>query len=201
MSCRIQSISYLCIRQWRPRIYLGIVPRGRFPGRFIIQHLFCLLLTSSRSKASQKHHRLLVLLEVILFSQRCLYLFILVSEIPFPPRAEIDMPSPEPSYQRLRVLVILCPERTCLTTILLCHNYILNKSIQAPHPAPSSGQTQASASASRQKSPSSGKTRTLLPLQFLPVVSSMLSESLSSRYKYTKKYLSTQRCCNTPVTF
>jgi|GEM_PF-5046578 len=83
MSCRIQSISYLCIRQWRPRIYLGIVPRGRFPGRFIIQHLFCLLLTSSRSKASQKHHRLLVLLEVILFSQRCLYLFILVREIPF----------------------------------------------------------------------------------------------------------------------
>lgn len=125
MSCRIQSISYLCIRQWRPRIYLGIVPRGRFPGRFIIQHLFCLLLTSSRSKASQKHHRLLVFLEVILFSQRCLYLFILVSEIPFPPRAEVDMPSPEPSYQRLRIFVILCPERTGFTTILFCHIVII----------------------------------------------------------------------------
>ena len=158
-----------------------------------LRHTDIQLLTKHHRRLKCKHHHLLVLLEVILFSQRCLHIFILVPEIPLPSRAEIDMPSPEPSYQRLRVLVIPCPERTCLTTILLCHNYILNKSIQAPHPAPSSGQTQASASASRQKSPFSGKTRTLPPLQFLPVVSSMLSESLSSRHKYTKKYFYSQR--------
>ena len=115
-----------CISAMVPCKQLAISRSPKAPhkkGRVLfLRHTDIQLLTKHHRRLKCKHHHLLVLLEVILFSQRCLHSLILVREIPFPPWAEVDMPSPEPSYQRLRVLVILCPERTGFTTILLCHN-------------------------------------------------------------------------------
>ena len=61
---------------------------------------------------------LLVLGEVVFLSQGCFCLFILVSEVVLPTRAEVDVPAPESADKRLGVLVILGPERAGFAGVL-----------------------------------------------------------------------------------
>lgn len=54
-----------------------------------------------------KSRALLILLEMIFLPQRRLRLLVLMREIALESRAEIDMPTPEPADERLRVLVVM----------------------------------------------------------------------------------------------
>lgn len=61
-----------------------------------------------------------ILLKSVSFPQLLLHLGLLMCEIILPPRAEIDMPPPEPPDQRLRIPIIMCPQLAVLARVCFC---------------------------------------------------------------------------------
>ena len=61
-----------------------------------------------------------ILLKSVSFPQLLLHLGFLMCEIILPPRAEVDMPPPEPPDQRLRIPIIMCPQLAVLARVCFC---------------------------------------------------------------------------------
>ena len=61
-----------------------------------------------------------ILLKSVSFPQLLLHLGLLMCEIILPPRAEVDMPPPEPPDQRLRIPIIMCPQLAVLARVYFC---------------------------------------------------------------------------------
>ena len=61
-----------------------------------------------------------ILLKAILLPHRRLGLLILMSEVGLEARAEVDVPAPEPTYDRFRILVVVRSQLTVFAGIL-CH--------------------------------------------------------------------------------
>jgi hypothetical protein len=64
---------------------------------------------------------LLVLPEVVLFPDSGLGLFILMVEVSLEARAEVDMPAPEPTEERLGIPVIVSAKLTGFAGVVLGH--------------------------------------------------------------------------------
>lgn len=61
-----------------------------------------------------------ILLKSVSLPQLLLHLGLLMCEIILPPRAEVDMPPPEPPDQRLRIPIIMCPQLAVLARVCFC---------------------------------------------------------------------------------
>lgn len=66
-----------------------------------------------------------ILLKSVSFPQLLLHLGLLMCEIILPPRADIDMPPPEPPDQRLRVPVIMRPQLAGLAGVDFCFGHFV----------------------------------------------------------------------------
>lgn len=67
-----------------------------------------------------------ILLKSVSFPQLLLHLGLLMCEIILPPRADIDMPPPEPPDQRLRIPIIMCPQLAVLARVCFCLSHGFN---------------------------------------------------------------------------
>jgi len=67
-----------------------------------------------------------ILLKSVSFPQLLLHLGLLMREILLPPRAEVDMPPPEPPDQRLRIPIIMCPQLAVLARVYFCLSHGFN---------------------------------------------------------------------------
>ena len=67
-----------------------------------------------------------ILLKSVSFPQLLLHLGLLMCEIILPPRAEVDMPPPEPPDQRLRISIIMCPQLAVLARVCFCLSHGFN---------------------------------------------------------------------------
>lgn len=60
-------------------------------------------------------------MEIVLSPQFSLRLFILMGEVCLEPGTEVDVPAPEPSEDRIGILVVVSAELAVLARVL-CHN-------------------------------------------------------------------------------